>query len=196
MSVKRYQLGRLATAYYNEADTEVSYSASGVAPGDISAARAAWATWLDLAVVDGATKPIGNLMDVTLGLASDQADATTREVAAFGFSSSVAVLKGSEVTFDMRWEPFQRLDTSPAPWAFQELLAKTWQEDGKMSAVFLDQNRVANPTGGGNKYPAGMAANFSVSIDISQGLRDIQRASVTMTVSDDPVWYNESIPEN
>lgn len=195
MSLKRYQLGRNAVAYFNEADTEVDYGASGVTPGDVPAARAAWTTWLDLSVGGSATQVVGNVMDVTLGLADDTADATTREVAAFGFSSTVSVLHGSEVTFDMRWEPNQRMDTAGGPYTFQELLMRTWQDGGKMSAVFLDQSRTPNTiaSGLGNKYPTGMAANFSVSVDLSQALRDIQRASVTMTVSDDPVWYMEEV---
>lgn len=196
MSTKRYQLGRNAVAYFNEADTEVNYGTSGVTPGNVTAARAAWLTWLDLSTGGSATKEIGNVMDVTLGLADDTADATTREVAAFGFASTVSVLHGSEVTFDMRWEPNQRLDTAGAPYGFQELLMRTWQDGGKMSAAFLDQSRIANTTasGLGNKYPTGICANFSVSVDVSQALRDIQRASVTMTISDDPVWYMEEIP--
>ena len=190
MSIKRYELGRLAAAYYSETNLLVDFSAAtAVPPGDTTAARAKWLAWLD----DAGTKETGNLMDVTIGLADDTADATTRYTASFGFASTVPVLHGSEVTFDMRWEPYTGLDTAGSPWDFAAVLMKNWQDGTPMSMVFLDQDRTANASGGSNKYPTGLAGNFGVSLDISQALRDIQRASVTMTVIDDAVWYNEEI---
>ena len=175
-----FLLGRNAKAYYHTSGTLIGDVGSPTTPTE------AVQLWLD-----DATAVAGNLTDVTLNIGSDYADATTRLSAESGFASSVPVLRNGEVTFEMRWLPDDASNAS-APFTFSFLLIEAWRTDGRVAIAFLDQDR-SNPGPGVTIFPQGLAANWSVSMEKSEALRDIQRASITLTIADSAVWYRETI---
>lgn len=117
-----------------------------------------------------------NLMDVTLDIESETADATTRAEARTGWRSEVAVLRNGRISFDMRW------DTSTALGA---ALINAWSNFTPIAMAFLDQDR-------DNAGAQGLVANFSVSISKSESLVDVQKATVTLTVHSYPDWLTLS----
>lgn len=148
-----------------------------------SAASAYWSTTLlngsnTATVLSGGTLA-GNIMDLTLNVGSDFVDGTTRAEAANGWASQIAVLKNAEITFDMRWVPGD---------GFFDALVDVWLGNTTEIAILaLDQ---AKATVGAQ----GLAANFTVSIDKQEPLRDLQKASVTLGISSYPEWYTVPTP--
>lgn len=147
-----------------------------------SDAKAYWSTTAltgaNTAAVLAAATEAGNIMDLTLEVESEFVDATTRSEAASGFSSEIAVLKGGRVTFDARWLPG---DT------FFEALKDAWLGNTTITLIALDQDKSV----GGTPGPAaqGLAANFSVSFNKQEPLRDVQKVSVTLAIASFPEWY-------
>lgn len=145
-----------------------------------SSAKAYWsATALDganTAAVLAAAFEAGNIMDLTLEVESEFVDATTRSEASSGFSSEIAVLKGGRITFDARWLPGDDMF---------ERLKDVWLNvagDEEFTLIALDQDR-------GTSGAQGLAANFSVSFNKQEPLRDVQKISVTLAISSFPEWY-------
>lgn len=171
-----YLLGRNAKAYYNTAAKHIGET--GVETVVL---------WLE----DAATTIAGNLTDVSLEMDSDYADATTRSTAASGFSSQVAVLKNGQVTFEMRWIPD---DPGDASTSFANLLVTAWETDDTIAMAFLDQlGKTGEIPTGTTLHPQGLASNWSVSMSKTEALRDVQRASITLTVADSATWFSEDV---
>lgn len=142
-----------------------------------SDAKAYWsATSLDGAntgtVLASATEA-GNIMDLTLEVESEFVDATTRSEAAAGFASEIAVLKGGRITFDARWLPGDSMF---------EQLKDAWLNNTEFTMIALDQTKATSGA-------QGLAANFSVSFNKQEPLRDVQKISVTLAISSFPEWY-------
>jgi len=170
-----FLLGRKAKAYFNEDSVE---------PVDV-AGSLDWQSWLVLLT----TLEADNLTDVALNMASEFADTTTRGSAADGFSSSVPVLKNGEITFDMIWKP--ELQAAPAKKSFTRQLTDAWQSDTVVSIAFMDQTvKVAEVPSGDTISPQGLVAKWSVSLDKSEDLRDVQKMSATLTIATGGEWFN------
>jgi hypothetical protein len=178
-----YVLGRLGAAYFNEANIRLGDNAG---PGDTI--QDMIDTWLALSATNSRTIEADNLADVDYDIGSDFADGTTRATAREGFASNIPVIKNGQVTFEMRWLPLT--DRVPAaPYTFTELLIKAWSDGSTLGMVFLDYPINGNPGAGYTIAPQGLAANWSVSLQKSEGLRDVQKASVTLSASDTAAWY-------
>lgn len=156
-----YILGRDAVAYYDASDNTLFTSSVGDTEAD---------TWL------GTATAVSNIMDLQLELDSEFVDATTRGEASQGFSSEIAVIKNGRVTFDIRW---QAGDT------FTTALLSHWTNGTEFAMAFMDQAYATAST-----TVSGLVANWSVSLSKSESLKDIQKASVTLSIASWPFWYD------
>lgn len=142
-----------------------------------SDAKAYWSTTdldgANTATVLASATEAGNIMDLSLEVESEFVDATTRSEAASGFSSEIAVLKGGRITFDARWLPG---DT------FFDALKDAWLNNDTIVMIALDQTKATIGA-------QGLAANFSVSFNKQEPLRDVQKVSVTLAIASHPEWY-------
>ena len=142
---------------------------------DEAARQASAQSWLDLAD----TVPAENIMDLTDNMDSDMADSTTRAEAKLGWSAEIAVLKNGQVQFDFRWE---NGPTANDP--FTAALIAAWNNRSGISMAFMDQPAKTTDA----TKALGLGAVFSVSISKQENLRDIQKASATLTVAKNPLW--------
>ena len=186
----QYRLGRKGVAYFNDDPFatlgQVSYS--GITPGNRAAALALWDTWF----ADGNLAVAGNITDVAMNLIGETADGTTREIAAWDFTSEISVIKGGTISFESRWKGQTRLSAAFAtPYTFMETLIAAWNDDEPIAMAFLDQTFA--PTATGTYIPTGLAAMFNVQMDVLQPIRDIQRTAVTLSIADAPLWYEASV---
>jgi hypothetical protein len=161
-----HNLGRTAVAYFDAADfTKFS---SSVAEAEVT-------TWL------GTATAVTNIMDLSLDIGSETVDVTSRAEASQGFASIVPVLANGQVTFDAKWITGD---------AFTDELVACWRniggasnDDFEIAMAFLD--RAYNAT----TVVQGLVANFGVSMSMTQNLKDIQKMSVTLSISSNPLWY-------
>lgn len=130
-------------------------------------------TGANTAAVITAGVEIGNIMDLTLEIDSEYVDATTREEAAQGFKSEIAVLKGGRITFEARWKTGDTV--------FDALVA-AWLAGTEFTMFALDQAKTV--TGA-----QGLLANFSVGFSKTEQLRDVQKVQVTLSISSFPLWH-------
>lgn len=180
-----FLLGRNAKAYYSSTGSLLGAinPTGGTPPYTADELVQAW-------LQDGNTLVADNMTDVGVNVGSDFADATTRATAASGFASNVPVLKNGEITFEARWLP----DDPDATFdSFTKLLLDAWENDGRIGMVFLDQAYLIPAQGEDPVALQGMAANWSVSLEKTENLRDVQRMSVTLTVADSAKWYRETL---
>lgn len=186
MATETFRLGRKAVAYYNATavpgTTRYGYLIGEKNPSD-STLDAKTKTWLS----DTGTVAAGNMTSVTLNISSEYADGTTRETAEDGFASQIPVLRNGEVSFEARWRPDDPADLS----SFTKLLMTAWETDTPIAMAFLDQPYTIPASG--SVVPQGLAANFLVSINKTEDLRDVQRLSVSLTISDSATWYSETL---
>lgn len=126
-------------------------------------------------VLSGATE-IGNIMDLSLQLDSEFVDATTRSEAAAGFKSQIAVINNGQLTFEARWLPGDTVF---------DALIDAWTNGTEFTMIALDQSKATSGA-------QGLAANFSVSISKTEALQDVQKASITLSISSYPVWHTVS----
>lgn len=176
--------GRVAAAYFNENDLKIGDS--GLGGADLDAQTTNW-------LAAATTLEALNITDAQYQISSEFADATTRETAKEGFASNVPVLKNCQITFDIRWLP-KEIKALAAPWAFTDLLMNAWENDRTIAMVFLDWPIKGNHTNPGSGYsvaPQGLAGNWSVSMEKSEALKDVQRASVTLSVANKASWHTE-----
>jgi len=117
-----------------------------------------------------------NVMDVSMDVATDFVDITTRADGAAGFRAQAATFKNASVTFDMKWLPGD---------AFFTLLKNAWLNNTTVAMYVLDQKK-------GVSGAQGLCGNFSVSFTAEQPLSDIQKASVTLTLSDNGEWVSKT----
>ena len=196
-SAYSYLPGSIAAAYYNEANNKFAYS------GDLSAAID---SWFGLNATNSATILAENIMDADYNIESVMVDGTTRETAASGFSTDIAVLKQGQVTFSMRWLP-AATKTLSAPWSFTDLLVNAWRNNDTIAMVFLDHKTDKGSGGTSNKRhadpsaslpqaspevtlaPQGLAGHFNVSLSKGEALKDIQKMNVTLNIADQGLWY-------
>lgn len=183
----QYLPGRLAVAYFNEGNLKLT---------DSNPIATEISSWLGQIGPNAETLEALNVMDASYDVASEFADATTRETAKTGFRSEVPVLKNGQVSFSIRWLPNED-QTASAPYTFTELLLKAWGEDSTIAMVFLDYAcsectsvGPGNPGLGNNISPQGLAANWSVSLSKEENLGDVQKANVTLSVSDHASWWS------
>lgn len=183
MATPTFLLGRNAKAYY---------SATNKLIGDVTPAegKTGIADYVEAWLGDAGTALADNMTDVGLNVGSDFADATTRATAASGFASQVPVLRNGEVTFEARWIPD---DPAATVTSFTKQLIDAWEGDSRLAMVFLDQAYVRPALPADNFVLQGFASNWSVSLEKSENLRDVQRISVTLTVADTAVWYRETM---
>ena len=152
-------IGKDAKCYYSSNNTKLTTAAPAT-------------TW----ITQGTTVVADNLMDVSIDLTSEVVDATTREEAATGWRSELAVLRNGRINFDMRWETDDD---------FKSKIITAWNNMDYISLAFLDQPK-------GTIGAMGLIANFSVSLTKNEALVDIQKASVSLTIHSLPLWYEES----
>ena len=168
-----FLLGRNAVAYWNKQAQKIGDVGAGPDPNTYVG------DWLG----DSNTEVAGNVTDVSLNVGSDFADGTTRETASSGFASQIPVLKNGEVTFEMRYKPVDPAAPAPPPYdTMESLLITQWLADSTIALVFLDQPKATSKV-------QGLAANWAISLEFGQALRDIQRISVTVTIADSGHWY-------
>lgn len=117
-----------------------------------------------------------NVMDVTLDVSTEFVDITTRADGSAGFRAQAPTFKNATVSFDMKWLPGD---------AFFTLLKNAWTGNTTVSILVLDQKK--NVTG-----TQGLCGNFAVSFSKEEPLGDIQKASVTLTLSDSAEWIVKS----
>ena len=129
-------------------------------------------TWLSSATL------AGNLMDLTLEIDSEFVDATTRAEAAQGFASEIAVLKGGRITFEARWQPGDAM--------FDALIA-AWNDPTNNDFAMVALDQLSSVTG-----TQGIAANWSVSLNRTEPLRDIMKSNVTLAIASYPSWYKKT----
>jgi len=175
-----YIPGRFAAAYYTPTNKTLS-----------SPTESSVDAWF---AGNGADAPVlvDNMTDVQYDMQSDMADATTRGTARSGFNSNIPVLKNGQITFECRWLPSVARPTgTSAPVDFTGQLFWAWQYDATIAMVFLDWEwaRVP-PVAGQTISPQGIASNWTVSLNKSEDLRDIQRASITLSVAESALWYH------
>lgn len=123
-------------------------------------------------VLSSATE-IDNIMDLSLEVESEFVDATTRGEASTGFRSEIAVLRNGRITFDARWLPGDTVF---------DALVDAWENSGEFTMIALDQSKATMGA-------QGLASNFSVSFSKSEALQDVQKVSVTLSISSKPEWY-------
>ena len=166
MPIQGILVGRDATAYWNEDDS--------TNPFDNSSQTNAQA-WLDLSAAGNATLTAENIMDLTDNIDSEMADSTTRAEAKLGWTAEIAVLKNGQVQFDFRWELGD---------AFTTRLINAWDTGQGISMAFMDQ-----PAKTTDQTDAqGLGGIFSVSISKTENLRDIQKATATLSIAKNPLW--------
>ena len=153
-------IGKDAKCYYSNNSTKIASP---------TPTQSGWLTQNTTVVAD-------NLMDVSIDLTSEVVDATTREEAATGWRSELAVLRNGRINFDMRWE----LDDD-----FKSKIITAWNNMDYISLAFLDQPK-------GTIGAMGIIANFSVSLTKNEALVEIQKASVSLTIHSLPLWYEVS----
>lgn len=153
-------------------DAKAYYSTSGLLLSDTTTST----TW----VGDTNTVIADNMMDVSLDLTSELVDATTRQEAATGWRSEIAVLRNGRITFDLRWE---HEDPAPAGSAaeFRNKIVAAWEASSAITLAFFDN--ATSVTGA-----QGLIANFSVSLTKNEALIDVQKASVSLTIHSYPEW--------
>jgi hypothetical protein len=119
---------------------------------------------------------VTNVMDVTVDVSTEYVDVTTRADGAAGFRTQAPTFKNASVSFDMKWLPGDTVFTA---------LKTAWATDATVAMYILDQKRTV--TGA-----QGLAGNFSVSFSKEEPLADIQKASVTLTLSDSGQWFTKT----
>lgn len=167
MPIQGILVGRDAHAYWSLSDPlDPNYNPW---PGTQAGAQA----WID----NANTFVAENIMDLTDNVDSEMADNTTRKEAKVGWTSEIAVLRTGQVQFDIRWEPGD---------PFTDEVIARWDDGEGISMVFLDQD--GRTTNTATNTAQGLGAVWSISLTKTETLRDIQKASLTLTVAGNPLW--------
>lgn len=144
-----------------------------------------WYQWVIDWFNEANTGEADNIMDLDIQMGGIIVDATTRGVAKKGFSSSVKVLNEATVTFDMLWLP------QPADASFTKTIIDASNSFEPVGLLFVDKTMTPITT---STYKVrGIAGNWSVSMNKSEALKDLQKASISLTIVDYPWWFTHTV---
>lgn len=120
----------------------------------------------------GATE-FDKVRDVTLNMAADTVDPTTRALAKLGWKSEVPTIKTLELSFQMNW-----IDND----TICEAIRDSFLNSSEIAFIALTDDRATS----GAQGPAG---NFIADFSMSQPVGDVITCDVTLRLSSYPHWH-------